>query len=273
MPYAGLELTGKSINLTLVEPVMVTLTVSDGKNEEKKKLTIFPKQKKWKTKCDDEPTPGSLPGSRLVCAEGGGYPLTLHLGQNVCALCAKPNPEGSIYHPDGQRSSFKKTWRKTGYTLAEVQNGPFKGTWYVAEYLIKIQRKLLINPDLLPGSIFFRKNLERGTDVQRFYQARCDHERTHTQLINESLDKDNDPAPNLQRLFDRSETDLANKADQELMTKETDICKLFLDEELVRSRLKAKLGLGKGRISFPTDLDAKADWIDFNLYYYNFGLQ
>ena len=270
---AGLELTGKSINLTLVEPVMVILTVSDGKNEEKKKLTVYPNQKKWKTNCGEEPTPEPLPGVRLVCDEDGGYPFGLHLGQNVCALCAKPNFEGTIYHPDSQGSGFNKTWQNTGYTLAEVQNGPFKGTWYVAEYLIKIQRKLLINPDLLPGSIFFRKNLERGTDVQRFYQARRDHEHTHTLLISESLDKGNDPAPNLQHLFDRSETDLAEKVDRELLTKETAICELFLDEELVRSRLKAKWGLGKGRISFPTDLGAKADWTDFNLYYYNFGFQ
>ena len=270
---AGLELTGKSINLTLVEPVLVTLTVFDGKNEEKKILTVFPNQKNWKTTCGEDATPGPLPGARLVCDEDGGYPFAIHLGQNVCALCAKPSSEGAIYHPDGQKSGFNKTWQNTGYTLAEVQTGPFKGTWYVAEYLIKIQRKLLINPDLLPGSVFFRKNLERGTNVQQFYQARRDHEHTHTLLLGEALGKGNDPAPNLQHLFGRSETDLAEKVDRELVTKEAAICELFLDEELVRSRVKSKWGLGKGRISFPTDLSEKADWTDFNLYYYNFGFQ
>ena len=260
----GVELSGKTVNVTLLEPTEVTLTVSDGKKRHKKTMVVGPQMAEWKTPCGEEPNTLALNEPRLIFSNG--YNPMMTLGQNVCALCFAKGvlkEGGEILHPTGDD--------QTPYTMAEVKNGPFKGTWYVSKYTAEIRRQRLIHPDLLPVSKFYQWNIQLHGDVAIFAQARQDHEHTHTVLIQEALDqKQADPAPRLQKLFGQSEDDLQSKADGEIRDSEAKICDLYLNENLVRQRLREKWGDRRARLYFPTSIDLNPKFTEAQLYLYNF---
>ncbi len=267
------ELTGEEVKVVLLEPVEVTLKVENGRVSHTKKKTVNIQKRKWQTpfKHEKEPLPLAGNGTSLICY-GGEYPLHRQYGKNVCALSLERNVDGTVYYPDGQGSGFSKTWDTIGYQIEEVKKGPFKGTFYVSDYLLKIHRRSMINYNFFPGSPFYKINSGKyKSDLMRFYQARMDHERLHSDFLEQAL-QERDPARELERLFGTSRETLKEETDRLLMLIEDELYQKHADEDRVAAELKQKYGDETGIMNFYlTDDQDPGQITTFRFYIYNLG--
>jgi hypothetical protein len=268
----GVVMQGKQITVVLLEPVEVTLAVSNGRKTQKKTKTVDIQKRNWKTtlKHEPEPLPLTGEGTNLVC-EGGQLLFGRAYGKNICALCTgKLKDEGAIYHPDGAGTGTGRTWDGTGYQVEEVSAGPFKGTFYLSTYLIKIDRRALVNYNFFSNTPFYKINSGKyRSDLPLFFKGRQDHERIHSDLLQEALQK-HDPAKDLEGLFADSHDGLQENADSTLLQGEGDLAGTFTDENEVRARLHKRYGNRKGKMNFYTTDDQDPKHItSFSLNLYN----
>ena len=114
-----------------------------------------------------EPPQGIKTGENEVAFALDGALNVSDCGQNV--------PKDEILCP-AQRP--RASWLGDGYALAKVDDphGPFDGYSYVASSKLSVKRAALINPTILPGSAFYKHNLEGGKDVAGFLRAVRQHE-------------------------------------------------------------------------------------------------
>ncbi len=264
-----IKLEGKTVRVILLAPVKVILTVTNDKGmENTKELTVAIQPRNWKTSCKHDSNNIGVIADRVLKSTKGAPPLGIHYGQNTCALCAEKNESGSIYHPDGTGSGFNKTFDNNGYTLSKVEKGPFTGTCYVEKYNIEIHRRPLINVNFVPGTPFYNLNVKYKTDIAVFRQSTLEHEAIHTALLQEVLAK-HDPAKDLEQLFGEERDALKERADQSLLTTETELLQEFGNDEEVRKRLYQKYKNQQGVLAFENSGDPEQPVIFVKLFYFN----
>ena len=214
----GVELTGKEREVVLLQPVEVTLTVSDRENKDQMTKVVAIKArdpKNWTTHCKHDDKLAELPGE--FNPEDFPFGPKTKLGENVCAECLeageieKWNRDNHYFHP-GKKGigTTNPTWHKTGFEVEKVTEGPFLGTYYVKEYKLRMSRRIWINPNYDENSIFFKKNIEKNTNVKIFKAALLYHEWLHTELPRQIVSK-NDPGIEVEKCFSDTEDDLILK--------------------------------------------------------------
>ncbi|MFN8218399.1 MAG: hypothetical protein U0R71_17555 [Solirubrobacterales bacterium] len=121
----------------------------------------------------DPRTPREPPSATSL--GGGSYAFSLFGGLNV-SDCGARSASSEILCPLLGRGS--NSWLGAGYDLARVNDpeGPFDGYSYVVSPEITVKRAALINPSILPGSVFYKHNQEAGRDVAGFVNAIREHE-------------------------------------------------------------------------------------------------
>jgi hypothetical protein len=243
----GAKLDGPTPKVTLLCSMDVTLTVSNGAASDKKTVSITVSPRDWKTPFNHVETEGVVPagGGRPVI-EGAsstnpGATQTVRMvgGQNVCAL--DPDAADHSLHPLPTAGS----WEKTGYELRRIAEpgGPFDGYWFVATYLMRIERQTRVNPYLLPGAAGFRGpksfyvvNKEWNTDVDGYLAAIRAHEGAgqgralgHSALLKQELTRA-DPTLKIEPLFEASARDaLTRRVDGEIHQAELSLCNAAKD--------------------------------------------
>lgn len=251
IPFSGAGLKeGVRPTTVLLSPVKVTLTVSDGKNTDTATAVVNVVPRDYHTSFLHREKellhPASIPPRMIK-----GRDLRYAGGENVCAL-DEYSAKNSVHilHP----ANTGGTWEGGGYILKQVQDagGPFDGTWFIAEYLLKVERQTLINKYTLPGGPppvrtaqpFYESNKKLGNDVDGYLAAVRKHEMLHTQLMEKAL-KPNDPAPKLEPLAGTDKDGLKKVADETIQKAEDAI------DEASKDPLPS-VGW-KGKIAFPDD--------------------
>ncbi|HEU5079128.1 MAG TPA: hypothetical protein VFT72_07935 [Opitutaceae bacterium] len=246
----GAAKEGRRVPLVALEKVKATLTVSDGQKEDKDSVIIEVKARDYHTpfvhRTQEKIHPNSI-RPRLV----KGHDTEFVGGENVCAL-DDYSAKDSVHrlHP----GSASGSWEDRGYTLKKVEDagGPFDGVWYVSTYLMRIEREVLMNKYILPGgpppvsttTPFYETNQKLGNDVEAYVAAARRHELHHSELIQESLKK-NDPGPKIEALAYKDKAEIKQRIDEQIQKSEDVIDKDSADP------LAKKFFTGK--IAFPND--------------------
>jgi hypothetical protein len=182
VPSKSTRKEGRKTSVVGLCGLQATLTVvaKDGDRDSASAVVnVVPRGPKgWRTpfahreKKGDPRTPHDAPSASSI--GGGLYGFSIFGGLNV-SDCGEPSASSQILCPLlGNGSS----WLGTGYELARVNDpkGPFDGFSYVSSSQIKVKRAALINPSILPGSVFYEHNLQAGRDVAGFVNAIRQHE-------------------------------------------------------------------------------------------------
>lgn len=150
---------------------------------------------------------------------------------------------------------FPKTWEDLGYKIGEVKKGPFQGTFYVSNYLIKIHRRSLINYNFFPNSPFHKINSDKyQSDLPVFFAARKDHERLHSDFLREALNQ-RDPAKELERWYGTDREEFREETDRLLALTEAELWAKHSDENRVGGELQKKYGEQTGEMNFYLTLE------------------
>ena len=248
---------GPRIQVRLLCPAFVELTVSDGVSEDTLVTQVAPAPRPWKTPFEH------LEGERLLPEK----PLTQVLydpsksrglmnGGNVCGASesGKECEDGShSLHPGKGNTSGYKTeasWNKRGYVLTQLVDpgGPFDGVWYVKEYKLEATRRTLMNPYILPAGKplegakrnFYQANKAHGRDVDGMLAAIRGHEGLeaatmsggrvagHSGRQRDALRKQ-DPALELEKIVAPGEKQAEELADAAILEAELRICEASSD--------------------------------------------
>jgi hypothetical protein len=182
IPLRTTHKEGKEIRVVALCGIRASLTVVDRHGDRDTASTtvdVRPRGPKgWRTpfshreKKGDPQTPRDPPSA--TSAGGGNYAFSLFGGLNV-SDCGAPTASSEILCPPLRGDS---SWLGNGYELAKVNdpNGPFDDFSYVASSDIRVKRAALINPTILPGSAFYKHNVDAGRDVAGFVTAIRQHE-------------------------------------------------------------------------------------------------
>jgi hypothetical protein len=218
---------GKQTRIVALCGVEATLTVVDrdgDRDSASTEVEVLPRGPGgWRTplshreKTGDPRTPRDPPSATSV--GGGNYAFSLFGGLNV-SDCGGAQESVIVCPPAGQGNS----WLGDGYELDRVDdpNGPFDGDFYVASSSLRVKRAGLINPSILPGSSFYRHNLETGKDVAGFVNAIKQHEGLgngtpgtgHSGIMKEILETPaGDPRRAIEKLFAPSRDGARHRAD------------------------------------------------------------
>ncbi|HVO53792.1 MAG TPA: hypothetical protein VMT37_05195 [Solirubrobacterales bacterium] len=174
---------GKQTSIVALCDVKATLTVvARNGDRDTASTTVNVKArggKTWRTPFSqrevsgDPRTPHEAPSASSL--GGGNYAFSLFGGLNV-SDCGRESESSEILCPLLERGSH--SWLGSGYELDKVDDpdGPFDGYSYVVAPEIKVKRAALINPAILPGSVFYKHNQEAGRDVAGFVKAVREHE-------------------------------------------------------------------------------------------------
>jgi hypothetical protein len=210
---------GKTVTVTVLKSIKITLEVSDGQNKASKATSIVVHPRKWKTKfkhVDDEGVYKVGPPRRRGW-EGG---------INVCSVDQKAD---HIFHP---AQSFG-TWKNAGYTLERVNDpkGPFDEYYFVNDYTLEITRQALINRYITEASPLTILHID-GKDynfhagnrrlekkfglppaVQPYLTAVRAHEKMHSTLMRGALRKV-EPAREVEKEFGRDPSSVEFRVDK-----------------------------------------------------------
>lgn len=248
--HAAASKSGRRVDVAMLAPVKVTLTVSDGKNEDSDSVIVNVVARDYATpfvhREQEKRHPRSTPPRHIK-----GHDLTYAGGENVCALDNYDAPDSvHILHPAPAANS----WETRGYTLKQVQDagGPFDGTWYLDTYTLRIEREVLINKYILPGGPapvstakkFYPANKELGLDVDGYLAAVRRHERLHSDLVQKALVAQ-DPGPKVEAFAARTKDTLKLQADAVISAAEAALGKATEDP-------LPSVGF-TGKIAFPDD--------------------
>ena len=230
------ELKGATQDVTLLCPVTATLTVTDGKDTDSATVPITVTPRSWWD------TPFSEYPEGLSTAGAPWCGTTVFSGgQNICALCEGTPNEVTILHPAAEGGSWEKSG---GYEISQVNEpgGPFDGYWYVSKYSMEVDRRILINPYILPpdeggknlpsgmGNVY-QQNLAMGNDLSKYVSAVRQHEEDHSVLMKNALDQAK-PAEKVEKLFDKDRNVVKTKADEILQKTENKICENSQDSKV-----------------------------------------
>jgi hypothetical protein len=247
----GVKLSDKIVQVVLLEPVEVTLKVTDskGRTKEKKQLVaIQPRNFLTQFKQTE--------GKRFkveVPLVSGSF-KHLKLGRTVCGECYKDDNsyDPHYLHPKGQSGANGLDWETPGgYSIEKVSGGPFKGTFYVKDYKMKLHRRILINEHLGaddPGgahchylnpdgmSFITYNKKQKGSEWAAFIASIKAHEQIHADLAKEPL-LQGDPAAAIEAKFATDHTGLTKEVN--LLISQLDLlCNEKDQETTVRERLR-----------------------------------
>ena len=203
-------LTGARVSFRAVCSFDATLTVSDGTNTAEKSIAVPVRPRTWKSPFDQtEPSPLN---SHLV----NGH---LQFGKNVCALDGLTGEQssGHILHRGAGPAD------RAGFTVGQITDGPFKGTWYVETYTVVVKRAPLVSEDLSPGSDLDRANMGKThADFVALHQSVTAHEKLHGILIRERL-REIDPANEIEAITGTDGEELATQVNLKLVNIEEEL--------------------------------------------------
>lgn len=193
----ALKLTGRSVTFKALCDFTAELTVSNGKASDRAWQPVAVEARKgeaWtmKFKANDGGT-----FNRRVTAD------LIHAGVNQCTPHATDEITGHWIHTNAPNN---KTWRGSGYVLAQVQDsGPFRDAWFVQSQSLNVDRQERVNAEILPGGAIYKLNVSRGNqrDVNDWGVQVKAHETTHSALVKEAyegLGPDGDPAVRIEKL-------------------------------------------------------------------------
>lgn len=211
MPNMGAKLHGRQVQVTLLDGMRVTLTVSDGNQTHATTTPIAVAPRKgFETKVSHVATEGRLSAPAPMLGRAGWEG-----GENVCAFDPPATLDEPVHilHPETD-----------GYTVAQVSDeGPYAGFSYVQEWKVEVKRQSLLNkwivedaPPILTGlKSFYDANVELRTQVVAYLTAARKHERQHTTLMERSI-RANDPARFAERTYGKDAERVRRSVDDKL---------------------------------------------------------
>lgn len=250
----GVKLSDKITKVVLLEPVEVTLKVTDtkGRTKEKKQLVAI-KPRKFLTQFKQSEGKRFKVEVPLISGTSGSL-KHLKLGRTVCGECYKDDNSYAPHylHPKGQSGANGLDWEVPGgYSIEKVSGGPFKGTFYVKDYKMNLHRRILINEHLWaddPGgahchylnpdgmSFITYNKMQKGSEWAAFIASIKTHEQIHVDLVKEPL-LQADPAAEIEAKFATDHTQLTKEVDL-LISQLDQQCDEKDQETTVRERLR-----------------------------------
>ncbi len=239
---AGAEKEGARAGFVALQTVGVELTVSDGRHTstDRTVVHVLPRRQGWKTPFHEDPKIEKIPvpnplGLKMKPYVVDGYESDPRKsswvgGYNLCSIDGLTASNPHIFHPP---SSNRGSWAHSGYITDQVRDpgGPFDGRWYIAQYLLKVERTCYINPYLLKGGPpplpgiedFYEANKRLGHKVDKYIEGIDEHERMHGSRIEKNL-RIYDPAGYLEADVALTRGELVSAADKRIKYDETEIC-------------------------------------------------
>jgi hypothetical protein len=227
------ELKGPGPQVTLLCPVTATLTVTDDRNTDSASIPITVDSRGWRT--GYTLSPEGTDKSPLAGPPWFDNPWQTGYegGANICGLCEGTANENTNLHPPVKDGSWEKSG---GYVITRISepDGPFDGYWYVSEYHMQMNRKIVINPYILPlpsggrelpyslGS-FYQNNIDKKYPADKYLEGVRQHEQDHTGRMKAAL-LSVDPADDIEQLFEKNHNDVQTRADAKLRETEKTIC-------------------------------------------------
>jgi hypothetical protein len=247
------ELTGSQQAVTFLCPVTAKLTVTDGKSTDSASVPVSVTPRSWETPF-------------TISAEGfdTGYMATppwfnskYEGGASICGPCEGTADESSnLLHPAPKGGSWEPAGGYAVVTVAEP-GAPFDGYWYVADYKVEMNRKTVINPNILPvasggkelpytmGS-FYQHNLDAKYDVDGYLAGIRQHEKDHADRMKQAL-RSADPAKQIEKIVEKDKDAVKKTADTKLHDTEKLICQKSSD-----ASQPPMAETWTGRLLFPT---------------------
>ena len=156
----------------------------------------------------------------MTALGGGDLAFSFFGGLNV-SDCGDPTAGAVILCPKLNRGG---SWLDKGYGLQRVSDpgGPFDDQFYVVDPRLEVKRAALINPSILPGTDFYRRN---GQAAKGFLKAIRQHEGLgngqdrsgHSGIIKKLLKQDpTNPRRAIEAVFGPRKTAVAGRADKRL---------------------------------------------------------
>ena len=213
-PNLQAELHGPVVQVTLLDGMQVTLTVTDGdKTDSRTAAVAVVPRPSFETKVSHVEEEGRLD------APSPRYGRSWTGGENVCAFDPPTSLDEPVHilHP-----------QHDGYTVAQVSDqGPYDGFSYVEKWSVEARRQTQLNKWIVQGAppmfsyieSFYDANVRMGTDVVAYLGAARRHERMHTTFMERSI-KASDPAKLAERSFGQSADWLRQRVDAELQRAE-----------------------------------------------------
>ncbi len=227
------KLTGAQQTATFLCPVTAKLTVTDGKSTDSATVPVTVTARSWETPF-------------TVAAEGfdTGFMATppwfnslsgmYEGGASICGLCEGTADESSnLLHPAPKSGSWEAA---KGYEIKQVEepDKPFDGYWYVADYDVEMNRKTVVNPNILPAASggkelpygmgnFYQHNLDAKYKVDGYLAGIRQHEKDHADRMKQAL-RSADPAKDIEKMIEKDKNTVKNNADKKLHDTEKLIC-------------------------------------------------
>jgi hypothetical protein len=231
-PDPNAEKHGAQTTVVLLDSMTVTLEVSDGQKTDKKtvSVTVTPR-KEFRTTFEIAMDEGTLPDSSPPSCRVAGtapngeqeYAGGWTGGENACAFDPprSSSEPAHIFHPNPENSA-----KDEQYTLVKVNDpgGPWDGFSYFDAWKLKIKRMTLLNRYVLPGAPpvfrgmtknFYQMNVEMGNDVAGYLQAVRQHEKQHSDLMQQALAA-SDPARDTEKAYGKDEVKLRREVDDRI---------------------------------------------------------
>ena len=232
------ELAGSQQSATFLCPVTAKLTVTDGKDTDTASVPVSVTARSWET-------PFKTSGEGFDNGEMATPPWFNSLsgkyegGANICGPCEGTADESSnLLHPAPKGGSWESGG---GYEIANVEEPgkPFDGYWYIAKYEVEMNRKIVINPNILPAASggkelpyamgsFYQHNVDGGYDVDGYLAGIRQHEKDHTDRMKQALNSA-DPAKEIEKIVENDRDALKKTVDTKLHDTEKLVCQKSSD--------------------------------------------
>jgi len=188
--------SGAVASVTVLCSLQAKLRVENSRKSDEKTTTVTVKARPgWKTTVPATNAVGTwISANPLVwgCTVGG-----CQLGRNVCAIHGGSEDTHDIVH-----QKDPATYEDDAYKLGTVTDAqsPFDGWNWVVANLSRINRKSLLNPELMVGSDTARANAGSG-DYLALVQSVKAHEQFHSDIYREQLAQHGDPAVKIEEVI------------------------------------------------------------------------
>jgi hypothetical protein len=232
------ELTGSQQAATFLCPVTAKLTVTDGKDTDSASVPVSVTPRSWET-------PFKTSGEGFDTGDMATPPWYNSLsgkyegGANICGPCEGTADESSnLLHPPPKGGSWETGG---GYEIAKVEepDKPFDGYWYVAKYEVEMNRKTVVNPNILPLASggkelpygmgnFYQHNLDAKYDIDGYLAGIRKHEKDHTDRMKQAL-RSADPAKEIEKIVEKDKDAVKKSADTKLHDTEKLVCQKSSD--------------------------------------------
>ncbi|OPX65337.1 MULTISPECIES: hypothetical protein [unclassified Methanoregula] len=231
-------LTGSQQTVTFLCPVTAKLTVTDGKSTDSATVPVSVTPRSWET-------PFTLSAEGFDTGFMATPPWYNSLsgmyegGASICGLCEGTADESSnLLHPAPKGGSWETAG---GYRIATVSEPgkPFDGYSYTADYKVEMNRKTVINPNILPAASggkelpygmgsFYQHNLDAKYNVDGYLAGIRKHEKDHADRMKQAL-RSADPAKDIEKIIEKDKDTVKKNADKKLHDTEKLICQKSSD--------------------------------------------